>query len=108
MPIPADRLTTKALLALEEVAALADKAPVRPSLAVRFALAYLYSIGKGDREPFDSFWKALGFGSDDYTRQIERGALVSAALSAIYLQVGCERTPAMMFFRRGRASARKL
>ncbi len=98
MRIPSDRLTTKALLALEEVARQADREPVRPSLAVRFALAYLYSVGSGEREPFDRFWLALAYGGNDYARQIERGALVSAALSAIYLQAGRERTPAMMFY----------
>lgn len=101
MHIASERLTTKALLALEEVAVLADKGPVRPSLAVRFALAYLYSVSSGDREPFDSLWRALGYGGGNDARQIERGALVSAALSAIYLQVGCQRTPAMIFYRTG-------
>ncbi len=108
MLIPSDRLTTKALLALEEVAQQADREPVRPSLAVRFALAYLFSISDGDREPFDSFWQALGFGGNDYAKQVQRCALVSAALSAIYLRVRRERTPAMMFFRSGRANARQM
>ena len=98
MFIQSERLATKALLALEKIARQADSGPLRPSLAVRFALAYLFSISDGDREPFDSFWQALGFGGSDYAKQVQRCALVSASLSAIYLQVGRERTPSMMFY----------
>jgi hypothetical protein len=27
---------------------------------LRFCLAYLWSISRGDRGPFDSFWTAMG------------------------------------------------
>lgn len=98
MPIPQDRLTTKALLALEEVTRSAEAGPVSPSLAVRFALAYLYSVGGGNREAYDLYWRTLTGGSVDHAQCIQRAAIASATLSAIYLDVGRERSPAMMFY----------
>ena len=98
MLIPSDRLTTKALLALEEAAGLADKGPVRPSLAVRFALAYLYSGGKGAREQYDTFWRTLIGGGDNNPENIQRAAMAFGALEAIYRDVGRQRTREMMFY----------
>lgn len=59
MGFAAEQLRDKALLALEE--ALADMRARRPrrSIALRFALAYLWTISRAERSPFDSFWRDL-------------------------------------------------
>lgn len=98
MPFPAERLTTKALLALEGVTRSAEAGPVVASLAVRFALAYLYSVGGGNREAYDLYWRTLTGGDVDHAQNIRRGAIASATLSTIYLDVGRKRSPAMMFY----------
>ena len=53
-------LTEKALLALEEAVQECRYGTPRRSFAHRFALAYLWSMSRGDRAPFDALWKALG------------------------------------------------
>lgn len=86
---------------------MAEAGPVSPSLAVRFALAYLYSVGAGNREAYDLYWRTLTGGGVDHPQNIQRSAIASATLSAIYLDVGRQRTPAMMFYeaKRNRRSA---
>lgn len=53
------RLTFLSLAILAETADNAGADPVDPSLAVRLALAYLYSIAHTDRRNFDEFWQTL-------------------------------------------------
>lgn len=98
MLIPPERLTTKALLALEEAAGLADKGPVKPTLAVRFALAFLYANGKGGRDPYDTLWTVLSANGDSNPENIQRTAMAFGALEAIYRDVGRQRTREMMFY----------
>lgn len=78
---------------------LADAGPVRPSLAVRFALAYLYAGGKGAREPYDTFWRVLIGGGESNPENIQRAAMAFGALEAIYRDLGRQRTREMMFYR---------
>ena len=99
MRLSPDQLKMKALLALEEGAAVHRDRPTRPSFAIRFALAYLYAIGDGERWLFDSYWMActstgeqLGPNSSAYTRQVARGTSIEAALNGSYRSVGIERT----------------
>jgi len=86
-----DDLTHKALAALEDVADRAELAPVRPSPALRFALAYLYAVGDGARWPYDGFWQAVtrGFGTDAPSRAAAIGRFQSAnaCLNGIYRSV---------------------
>ena len=105
MRIPSDRLATKALLALEEAAAAAEHSPLQPSLAVRFALAYLYAIGAGSREPYDDFWSAVRQKGDEYTERVQRHSMARAALEAIYRDVGHPRSREMMFYQVSRNRA---
>jgi hypothetical protein len=105
MRIPSDRLATKALLALEEAAAAAEHSPLQPSLAVRFALAYLYAIGAGDRGPYDLFWDAVRKRGEEYNDCILRFSMARAALEAIYRDVGHPRSREMMFYQVSRNRA---
>ena len=55
MRLNQDQLRDKALLALEDAAQECRYRAPRRSFLLRFALAYLWSISRGDRAPFDSF-----------------------------------------------------
>lgn len=59
MGVVRDQLVFKALCALDEVVEQARVAQVKPTFAVRFALAYLYAVSDGRRDPFDSFWREI-------------------------------------------------
>ena len=100
MSIPAAQLRDKALLALEEAVQECRYRKVRRTCALRFALAYLFSLRPTDREPFDAFWLALDeegmwrFGSAD------------RALFTIYLHLGltrCDQLPMRMWARQAEA-----
>jgi hypothetical protein len=54
------QLRDKALHALEEVVQEARYRRPRRSLALRFALAYLWAYSGTRRDPFDELWRALG------------------------------------------------
>lgn len=63
MRVDRDQLVFKALCALEEAREQSRQGRVPPTFALRFALAYLYSVGDRrreffDREPYDDFWQA--------------------------------------------------
>ena len=90
-----EQLTLKALLALEEAAKRTSDAPVPPSYALRFALAYLYAIGDGERWPFDGFWQAVTRGwrepPQSGVEAIGRWQSANACLNGIYRAVRVER-----------------
>lgn len=69
-----------------------------PSLAVRFALAYLYTFGSGDRAAYDAFWSALRQPGEEYGNHVQRCSMACAALEAIYRDLGLSRTPRMIFY----------
>lgn len=79
-------LTAKALLALEEACHAARYIQPDRTHAVRFALAYLYALGKGDATPFYSFWAELG--SDNPAFRFQNA---DRALERIYERVGIRR-----------------
>lgn len=54
-----EHLVFKALVALDEVIEESRNGPIRPSFAVRFACAYLYSVSKHDRTDFDALFAVL-------------------------------------------------
>jgi hypothetical protein len=80
-----DQLRDKALLALEEATQEARYRPVG-SLALRFALAYLWARRPVNREPFDRFWKAIGEQEPTW-----RFRHADTALAEIYLVLDLER-----------------
>jgi len=78
-------LTEKALLALEELVQECRYRAPRRSFMIRFTLAYLWSVSRGDREPFDEFWTVL------QSNELWRFQQANYALAAIYHCVGVKR-----------------
>ena len=85
MRFAADHLRAKALLALEEATQECRYGPVTRTFAIRFALAYLWSLASTDRRPFDAFWKALS------EAHMWRFSAANQALLGIYQQLGIMR-----------------
>lgn len=101
MRIGVDKLKMKALLALEEGVDQVRDGTVRPTFAVRFALAYLYSIGNGERWMFNDYWRAVtGEASraqcSTYLAGVVRHTAADSALNGIYRSVGIERTVSVL------------
>lgn len=102
MRIGIDRLILKALTALEEVGWQAQRAPVAPSQALRFTLAFLYAHGDGDRESFDAFWRIVTDTGDHHqstptSTNVVRSNSASRELYGIYRSVGVYRSTDMIF-----------
>jgi hypothetical protein len=91
MQLSDERLTTMALIALEEVAVLCEHEPMKPSRALRLVLAYLASRQPCDRRFFDAFWRAVRI-----KRPRDRSAIVHGSLNGIYRQVGRRRDTAII------------
>lgn len=64
MRIGRDRLVDLALKTLAEQVELARDAAPPPSHGVKLALAVLFEFSKGEREPFDDFWRQMRDGQD--------------------------------------------
>ena len=98
----ADQLRDKALLALEEAIQESRYHPVRRTLALRFALAFLWARSGGDRSPYDECWRALT------QEDLWRFSAAESALGAIYRALGIERDEriAMMLWKRCWRSSR--
>ncbi|MGB5076821.1 MAG: SOS response-associated peptidase family protein [Sphingorhabdus sp.] len=93
-----DQLTFKALCAVSEIVEQCHDAPLRPSLSVRFALAYLFSVSRSpDRKLYDSFWKiiqdphAMAYCEGD--SQYLRITKARSCLTAMVRQAGLPLTP---------------
>jgi hypothetical protein len=84
MRFAANNLRDKALLALEEASQQCRYGQVPRTFAIRFALAYLWSLAPTSREPFDEFWRSLP--RDD----MWRFGAASSALTGIYRHLGIE------------------
>ena len=100
-----ESLRDKALLALEEAVVETRYGTARRSIALRFALAYLYALApKGgqaqDRGPFDELWKALGRAKTPWSF-----TMADSALSGLYRAIGVPRDDevAMDMWRRAEA-----
>jgi hypothetical protein len=85
MGFGADQLKGKALLALEEALQELRYRPVRRSIALRFALAYLWASSGGDRGPFEDYWRAAA------DERMWRFSTADRALIGIYAAVGVQR-----------------
>lgn len=79
-------LRAKAILALEEAVHDCRYARVRRTFAIRFALAYLWSITQRERMPFKELWDAL-----DSDNDVFRFSVADQALIVIHGQLGIER-----------------
>lgn len=81
----------KALFALFEMAETAQGEPFERNRLVRFALAFLFSRSKGDRAPFDQFWKSAMLPAsplEDGMAGHARAVRLDTAFAGICLQVG--------------------
>lgn len=107
MRIRKDQLTFKALRVLAEIADACDKQPAERTLGLRFALAYLYSVSDGNREPFDAFWRhccdAVPYAYSDTQKEYVRGSYTRTALAGIILAVGAPQTVEFLQRLRGRS-----
>lgn len=59
MKLEREHLIFKALVALDQAIEQSGTGPIEPSHALRFALAYLYSVSDHDRENFDELFRLL-------------------------------------------------
>ena len=89
-----DQLIFKALCALDEAADACHAEPLRPTFALRFALAFLYAVSDGRRAPYDAFWREIGDGKEgaysaDAGRYI-RSTYARTAMTGIARGVGVE------------------
>jgi hypothetical protein len=85
-------LRAKALVALEEVCADCRYREPPRTYAIRFALAYLWSLSNGASEPFLLFWRELA--NDN---QLFRWRHADEALAQIYDAVGVLRDEQLSF-----------
>lgn len=93
-------LVFKALCALAEAVSDARRGRGRPSLSLRFALAYLYAVGdrRGewfDREPYVTFWQVATKRDANLinTSGVGRRSQLQASMNAIARAAGMEITP---------------
>jgi len=86
MGFGADQLRDKALAAIEEARQEAKAGPVKRTKALAFALAYLWAYSRGERWPFDTFWRDVASPND-----LGRTQSLQATMNAIYRVLGLER-----------------
>ena len=100
MHIDYETLRFKALCVLDQAIDDCHSAPLQGSLGLRFALAYLYAISDGRREPFDAFWrevhdaKASAYSKEDQHHL--RTSYARTQLCCISRGVGIELTAELM------------
>ena len=84
------------LVALDEVVEQCVHGPVEPPFALRFTLAMLYTLGEGDRAPFDAFWRACRIPNqnsvDEPDTRGERRRAIGTAYNGICLALGQAQT----------------
>jgi hypothetical protein len=96
-----ERLKIKALLALEDLLYRAAHKDARSlaTMELKFLLAWAFETGKGDRWPFDVFWRSLRENPTAYQDFVQRDGDLNRALNGIYLHLGVFRSNEMMFAR---------
>ncbi len=72
-------------MALEEAVQQTRYRPLKRSMALRFALAYLWARSGADRKLFDTFWQCL------VSEGMWRFSGADQALNAIYQDLGLKR-----------------
>lgn len=75
MRVAHERLIFLALCALDEIVDQAKDAPVPPSFALRFTLAFLFGLSDGkERDCYDGFWRNVTRGpGDDLRYMVDQG-----------------------------------
>ena len=86
MKLPRDRLVFLALCVLDDTMAAARKAPVRPTEALRLALAILFALSDGPlfdwpdhRAVFDHFWRVVTGQVSEHLTQAKYGRVTYVA-----------------------------
>lgn len=94
MQIPLDELKALALISLLEMAQEADHRPYPRTYALRFVLAWLYSVSDGNRIPMVRYWRyavdELSQYGADHSRSYMRGTTLRGAVEAISKCVGID------------------
>ncbi|BBE33843.1 hypothetical protein [Sphingosinicella microcystinivorans] len=97
MPFTREQMIYKAVVALDESIGEYTGEKPRPTFALRFCLAYLYSQSDGNRLPYDEFWKALSYeghgGQDEDATNYVRETRLRGCRNAIMKSVGMGGTP---------------
>jgi hypothetical protein len=95
MGFATEQLTGKALQALEEVLVRCGTQAVPKCLMLRFTLAYLYSVSRGEPDLFIKFWRTVTEpprpGESEAISATGRRQNANAILNAIYLRLGLKR-----------------
>jgi len=93
-----DRLRWLALATLAEQVELTSVAPPPPSHGVRLALAVLFTLSKGDRAPFDDFWRQMlrdeGHSFSETSASYCRSTHLQTQMRGVMRAVGIEPTAA--------------
>lgn len=97
MPFTREQMIYKAVVALDEAIGEYTGEKPRPTFALRFCLAYLFSQSDGNRLPYDEFWKALSCegrdGWDEDAARYVQGTRLRGCRNAIMRSVGMGETP---------------
>lgn len=92
--IPLDELKALALISLLEMAQEANHRPYPRTYALRFVLAWLYSVSDGNRIPMDRYWRyavdELSQYGADHSRSYMRGTTLRGTVEAISMCVGVD------------------
>jgi hypothetical protein len=89
MPSVREHLIFKALAALQEVREASKDAPVDRSWQLRFCLAFLFTQGNGNREPFQHFWLEMqnlhptSTDAGRYMRHCELGRAITGVIRVL-------------------------
>lgn len=97
MRIDQKRLIVLALAVIKEAVLTCERAPLQPSLALRFALRFLWAHSMGPKFPYDGFLKAIqdpGLPDKaEWAQQYCRFTDANGSLKAIIRSVGMPETP---------------
>lgn len=94
MRLDRHKLRNLALITLAEHVELAGDGPIRPSPAMRLALAVLFTFSKdGDRKPFDDFWRHVVENRKGWSEEMDnsyRSTTLMTQLRGVMRAVGIE------------------
>lgn len=97
MRIDQQRLIILALAVVREAVEACEPHPLKPSLALRFALRFLWAHSKGPRGPYDDFLSAIqdeGLpGKHESMQRYQRAGYAETGLKGIIRSVGMPETP---------------
>lgn len=91
-----DKALSLALITLAELVEQVKDGPAPPTAAARLALAVCHRHSKGDRRPFDAFWRAMQNGCEEQSSETIasycRTSYLMTQLRGVLRAVGIEPT----------------